>query len=185
MCKGSIWLPKIKMAISKQKKTETLEALKKAIKGAESVVFVNFHGLKVTDTVALRRALTGKQVGYRVAKKTLIQLALKDAGITGEVPELAGEIAIAYGADAVMPVKEISEFAKKHKENIAVVGGILEGAYLSPLQMKDLAKIPSREILLGKLVNVMNAPIQGFVGTLNAVPASFVRVVDAIAKSKA
>jgi len=172
------------MAISKQKKAETIEALKGDLKGAESVVFVNFHGLKVVDTVALRRALRGKGIGYRVAKKTLIRLALKDAGVTGDLPELAGEIAIAYGNDAVLPVKEITEFAKKHKENIAVVGGILEGVYLSPLQMKDLAKIPSREILLGTLVNVMNAPIQGLVGTLNAVPASFVRVVDAIGKSK-
>ena len=172
------------MAITKQRKAETLDALKGDLKGAESVVFVNFHGLKVVDTVALRRALRGKEIGFRVAKKTLIKLALKDAGITGDLPELAGEIAIAYGKDAVLPVKEISEFAKKHKENIAVVGGILEGAYLSPLQMKDLAKTPSREVLLGKLVNVLNSPIQGFVGTLNAVPSSFVRVLDAIGKAK-
>ncbi|MBI5138931.1 MAG: 50S ribosomal protein L10 [Candidatus Vogelbacteria bacterium] len=173
------------MAISKQKKAETLDVLKTEIKGAESVVFVNFHGLKVPDTVALRRALRAKGIGYHVAKKTLIKLALKDAGITGDLPELAGEIAIAYGNDTIMPVKEITEFRKKHKENIAVVGGILEGAYLSPLQMADLAKTPSREVLLGKLVNVMYSPVQGFVATMNAVPASFVRTLDAIAKSKA
>lgn len=170
------------MAISKQKKAETLDVLKTEIKGAESVVFVNFHGLKVPDTVALRRALRAKGIGYHVAKKTLIKLALKDAGITGDLPELAGEIAIAYGTDAVMPVKEITEFRKKHKENIAVVGGILEGAYLSPIQMADLAKTPSREVLLGKLVNVMYSPVQGLVATMNAVPASFVRVLDAIAQ---
>ncbi|PIR45015.1 MAG: 50S ribosomal protein L10 [Candidatus Vogelbacteria bacterium CG10_big_fil_rev_8_21_14_0_10_51_16] len=182
------------MAITKQKKAETIEAVKEAVASAESVVFVNFHGLTAPDTVALRRVLRSKEVGYRVAKKTLIKRALADTGITGDLPTLDGEVAIAYGSDAVGPVKEVTEFAKQLAKKkklaagvalpVSVIGGILEGAYLSPLQMADLAKIPSREVLLAKLLNVMQAPIQGLVGTLNEVPGSFVRVLDAIGKNK-
>ena len=88
------------MAITKQRKVETLDALKGDLKGAESVVFINFHGLKVVDTVALRRALRAKAVGWG---KDAHQTRFERRGHRRRPPELAGEIAIAYGKDAVLP----------------------------------------------------------------------------------
>lgn len=172
------------MAITKDKKKEILASLADLMKDAGSLVFVKFKGLKVNDQNAMRKALREQGVGYYVAKKTLVKRALADAKIEGNLPELEGEIAVAYSTDAVAPAKGIAEFAKKFKEMLAIAGGMLEGKYLAAAEVEALSKIPSREVLLGKLVNVMNAPIQGFVSTLNEVPGSFVRTLDAVAKTK-
>ena len=172
------------MAIKKEKKSEILSKLGEILKGAESLVFVKFKGVKVNDQNAMRKSLREGGVGYYVAKKTLVKRALTDAKIAGTLPELEGEIAVAYGIDAVAPAKGIAEFVKKFKEVLGIAGGMLEGRYLDIAEVESLSKIPSREVLLGKLVNVLNAPIQGFVSTLNEVPGSFVRVLHAVAKSK-
>jgi len=172
------------MAIRKEKKTEILAKLQELLKEAESLVFVKFKGVKVNDQNAMRKSLREAGVGYYVAKKTLVKKALDGAKITGTLPELEGEIAVAYSKDAVAPAKGIAEYVKKFKDILGVAGGMLEGRYLAVAEVEALSKIPSREVLLGKLVNVMNAPIQGFVSTLNEVPTSFVRTLDAVAKSK-
>jgi len=172
------------MAITKNKKEEILTKIRDLLKGAGSLVFVKFKGVKVNDQNEMRKALREQGVGYYVAKKSLIKRALSDAKIEGSLPELDGEVAIAYGKDAVAPAKGIAEFAKKFKDILSIAGGMLDGRYLAMPEVVALSDIPSREVLLGKLVNVMNAPIQGFVRTLNEVPSSFVRTLDAVAKSK-
>ncbi len=172
------------MAINKDKKTEILSKLGDLLKTAESLVFVKFKGVKVNDQNAMRKSLREQGVGYYVAKKTLVKRALLDAKIEGTLPELEGEMAVAYSKDAVAPAKGIAEFVKKFKDVLGIAGGILEGRYLAVAEVEALSKIPSREVLLGKLVNVMNAPIQGFVRTLNEVPSSFVRTLDAVAKNR-
>ena len=172
------------MAISKQKKSEIYAAVTDQIKKSASVVFVNFHGLKVSETDAIRRALRAKGLGYVVAKKSLMRRALLDAQIEGTLPELAGEVAMAYGPDAVLPAKEVAVFAKSYKERFSLLGGLLEGRYLTMSEVVALSKVPSREILLGKLVNVMYSPVAGFVRTAHAVPSSFVRVLSQIAEKK-
>lgn len=172
------------MAISKQKKVEIYEKVAEKIKGSESVVFVNFHGLKTQESDVLRNSLRAKGLGYLVAKKSLVRRALEDAKIEGVMPDLDGEVAMAYGADAVLPAKEMADAEKNYKDRFRVLGGLLESKYLTLAEVKALAKTPSREVLLGKLVNVMYAPVSGFVRTLDAVPSSFVRVLDQIAKQK-
>src|SRR3990172_11779500 len=81
--------------LQKSKKEEMIKELEGAIKGSESLVFVNFHGLKVADETVLRRELRNKEVGYKVSRKTLLARALKGKA-EGEIPELAGEVALAY-----------------------------------------------------------------------------------------
>lgn len=148
------------------------------------MIFVNFHGLKTQESDVIRRSLRAKGLGYLVAKKSLIKRALLDAKIEGTLPELPGEVAIAFGKDHVLPAKEMADAEKAYKDRFKVLGGLLESKYLSLAEVKALAKTPSREVLLGKLVNVMYAPVSGFVRTLDAVPSSFVRVLDQIAKKK-
>jgi large subunit ribosomal protein L10 len=172
------------MAITKAKKTTIKDNLENKIKDAESMVFVNFHGLKVSETNALRKSFRSKGLGYTVAKKTLIRLALQNSKIEGTLPTLDGEIAMVYGSDAVLPAKELAVFEKQFKDKVKAVGGVLEGKYMDAAQVKVLSKIPGREVLYGKLVNVMYAPVSGFVRTLNGVPGSFVRVLNNIKDTK-
>jgi len=165
------------MAINKEKKSEIIDKVKEIVTKGKSIVFVNFHGLTVVGVNELRRNLRAKGIGYYVAKKTLIKRAFAGASITGDLPELDGEVAVAYlpaeasaeaGGDELSAVKEIYDFHKKNTEVIKIIGGVFEGAYAGAEQMLALAKIPSREVLLGQFVNVINSPIQGLVIALSA-----------------
>ena len=163
------------MAITKEKKSEIIDKIKEIMEKGKSIVFVNFHGLTVAGVNDLRRNLRAKGVGYYVAKKTLIKRAFADAPITGVLPELDGEVAVAYlsapagGEDALAPVKEIYDFHQKNVEVIRIIGGVFEGAYAEAGKMLTLAKIPSREVLLGQFANLINSPIQGLVIALGAI----------------
>src|SRR3989344_9042096 len=104
------------MAISREKKVQIIDKVRDAVSKAQSVVFVRFHKVSVADQNAIRKDLRANKVQYLVAKKTLIRRALGDQKITGEVPVLEGEIALAYGDDLIAPARIIQTFVKKHKE---------------------------------------------------------------------
>lgn len=160
------------MPITLDKKKELVVTLDKALKGANSVVFVKFDKLKVADVNNLRRTLQGESVGYQVAKKTLLKRALGTHGITGELPEIPGQVAIAYGADLLSPAREVLAFQKKHKDNIAIVGGVFEGRYMDAGEMMSIANIPPLQTLRGMFVNLINSPIQRFAVVLDQIAAT-------------
>jgi len=152
----------------KSKKEELIKELEGAIQESESLVFVNFHGLKVNDEVSLRRELRGGGVGYKVSRKTLLVRALKGQA-EGEVPELAGEVAIAYSKDEIAAPREIYNFQKTHQGVLNILGGIFEGKFIDAVKMTELAMIPSREILLSKLAFLLKSPIQRLAIAVNEV----------------
>lgn len=156
------------MAITKEKKQEILTKLEGVKNDADSIVFVSFKGLPVSDTTAMRSDLREKGVGYFVAKKTLMKRAFGDA-FQGEMPELEGEIAIAYSEDAIAPAQNIKDFAQKYQDNLAIVGGVFQGVYKNREEMTEIASIPPLDVLRGMFVNVINSPIQGFAVALNAI----------------
>lgn len=157
------------MAITKAKKESIVAKVAESLKDAVSVVFVGFKGLTVADTAAMRKTLKGDGVGYLVAKKTLIRKALADAGYQGSVPELPGEVAIAWAtADATAAARGIHDHGKKH-EGLTILGGVFEGAYLDASGMKAIATIPSVPVLRGMFVNIINSPIQGMALALAAI----------------
>ena len=159
--------------LQKSKKEEMIKEFEKAIKDSESMVFVNFHGLKVSDETSLRRNLREQSVNYKVGRKTLLKRALEGKA-EGVIPELTGEVAIAYSKDATASAREIYNFQKTHKGILEIIGGIFEGKFLGKEAMIEIAMIPSREVLYAQFVNLINSPIQ-----------RFAVVLDAIAKSKA
>lgn len=157
------------MAISKDKKVLILNKLKEATEKANTMVFVNFHALPVNLTTEIRKTLREDGVGYFVAKKTLIKKAFAEKSFGGEMPELPGEIAVAFGEDQIAPAKGIYEYQKKNPELLKIVGGIFEGKFVDSQMMTSIASIPGREVLYGMFVNVINSPIQGLVMALDAI----------------
>lgn len=157
------------MAITKEKKKEIVSTLKERVEGAGSVVFVNFHGLTVALATELRKKLRDQEVGLMVAKKTLIRRAFEDGKVTGEMPSLDGEVALAYGKDELAPARGIYEFEKANKDLVKILGGVFEGAYVNAAVMTEIASIPGREVLLGQLANILNSPIQRFVMVLDQI----------------
>ncbi|KND51126.1 MAG: large subunit ribosomal protein L10 [Parcubacteria bacterium C7867-001] len=163
------------MAITKAKKVDIVGKVSESLKDAASVVFVKFTGLSAANTYAMRKGLRDEQVGYYVAKKSLIKRALAEKGYTGTIPELPGEIAIAWSnTDATAPARLIYETGKKHDGALSIVGGVFENVYADAAKMTAIATIPPLPVLRGMFVNVINSPIQGMA-----------IVLDQIAKKKA
>jgi large subunit ribosomal protein L10 len=158
------------MAITKAKKQDIVAKLTDGLKNATSVVFVKFGKLSVADTSAMRKALKADGTTYYVAKKSLMRRALADLGITGEMPELTGEVAVAWSStDATAPARGIWEHAKKHKDSLSILGGVFEGIFADAAKMTTIATIPSVPVLRGMFVNVINSPRQRFALALGEV----------------
>ena len=165
----SIFHFKIKiMAITKDKKKSILDKLN-GIKDSNSVVFVNFKGIPVSETTTMRQELSKSDVSYYVAKKTLVKKAFTEAGIEGDMPTLDGELAVVYGNDATGPAREIFAFQKKLDGRVNILGGVFEHKFVDKSQMEEIAMIPSMHVLRGMFVNVINSPIQGFAMALKAI----------------
>ena len=145
-----------------------IKEMEGALKNSKSLVFVNFHGMNVADETVLRRDLRSKEVGYKVGRKTLLKRALKGAA-EGELPELPGEVAIAYSADATASASEIYNFQKTHKGLLNILGGIFEGKFVNAAFMMEIATIPSKEVLLSKLAFLFKSPMQRFALAVNEV----------------
>ncbi|MFT7507464.1 MAG: large subunit ribosomal protein L10 [Acidimicrobiales bacterium] len=156
------------MAITKEKKTTILSKLDGIKNDSESIVFVNFKGMEGNDVAAMRAKLREEGVGYFVAKKTLIARAF-DGTFEGDMPELEGEIALAFSTDAIAPAQNIKAFALEYKEQLAIAGGIFGGVYKNKEEMTEIASIPALPVLRGMFVNVINSPIQGIVLAINAI----------------
>ena len=169
---------------TKQQKEVITKELAEKLKEAKGVVFSDFKGLTMKDLVALRKDLRAQNISLKVVKKTLINIALKNAGINISVKEMEGQIAIAVsGVDEVAVAKVISNFAKTNK-NLKVTGGVLEGALLSADQVIALSKLPSKKELLAKFVGTINAPVTNFVRVLSGNLSNLVRVLQAVAEKK-
>jgi large subunit ribosomal protein L10 len=145
--------------LQKSKKEKIIKDLEEAIKGSESLVFVNFHGLKVNDETMLRRDLRKEGVNYKVSRKTLLARALQGKA-EGEIPALSGEVAIAYSKDQTSSPREIYNFQKAHQGILNILGGIFNGKFVNGAYMMELATIPSKEVLLSKLAFLFKSPMQ-------------------------
>ncbi len=152
----------------KSKKEEMIKDLEGAIKGSESLVFVNFHGLKVSDETKLRRSLRDNGVNYKVSRKTLLRRALEGKA-EGEIPALDGEVAIAYSKDATASPREVYNFQKVNKGLLNIIGGIFNGKFVDGAYMMELATIPSKEVLLSKFAFLLKSPMQRIALAINEV----------------
>lgn len=150
------------MAVTKAQKTVILDELGTILDASSNVTFVHFKGLTVEDTTTIRKQLRSNDVGYKVIKKTLLRHALERKKLEGVIPEMEGEVAIAYGADLVAPSGQIFSFMKGREGKLAIVGGVFDGVLKNQEEMNKIATIPGLQVLRGMFVNVINSPIQRF-----------------------
>lgn len=160
------------MAINKQKKIEVIDKLTGALKSAKALVFVNFKNLSVGNTTDMRRGLAEEGVSYTVAKKTLTKRVLEGEKFEGEMPELVGELGLAWSEDLTAPARGIYNFGKKFPGTLKILGGVFESKYMSAREMEEIALIPGFDVLRGKFVNIINSPIQRTAIALNEIAKS-------------
>jgi len=151
---------------------------------ASATVLTDFQGLTVAEVTELRDALAAQQVEYRVVKNTLMRLAGQETGASVLEPFLKGTCAVAIGFDdPTVPAKLLKGFMKTNAK-LKIKAGALGTRLLSPDQVEALAEMPSREVLLGKLLGTLNAVPTALVTVLSGVPRAFVGVLAAIQREK-
>ncbi len=170
---------------NKAQKEEVVKAVAEKAKGAKALVFANFKGVSVKDITGIRRELMKSGSSWQVLKKTLLNIALKDAGVSVNARELDGQVGVAFSSDEVTAAKVLVDFKKANKEStLEIVGGSLGTEALDVKAVKALALLPSQDELRAKLVGTLQAPISGFVRTLSGNLSGLVRVLGAVRDSK-
>ena len=168
----------------KQEKEKVVRELTEKMKEAKAIYLTDFTGLDVVRATELRKKLREASVEYQVVKNTLAQLAAKNAGMEMLLDYLTGPTGLAFGVkDPIVPAKILVDFAK-NDDKPSVKVGVIDGKMIDIKQVKQLALLPSREVLLSQLLSAMQSPISGLVGALSGIIQKFVGTVDAIAKQK-
>jgi large subunit ribosomal protein L10 len=159
-------------------KVRVIDDLEKLFTRFDAGILTDYRGLTVQEMTGLRRMLRQSGVDYKVVKNTLARLALQRAGREELVGLFSGPVAVAFSdSDISGLAKLLAGHIKVSKTSLAVKGGFLGGKLLTPDELKEIATLPSREVLLAKvvggiqspiyaLVHCLNAPIQGMVGVL-------------------
>ncbi len=172
------------MAVTRKKKESELAEVEAQLDGAKAVVFADYRGTTVKKIDELRRSLSRENVSTKVAKITLIRLALKKLGIDATMLDPKAPIAMVVSKDdEVAPARILSEFAKVNK-NVRLLMGIMENRFVTAAEVASLATMPSKLELRAKLVGTMAAPVSGFVNVLAGNLRSLVYVLSAVAESK-
>ena len=150
-------------------KKPVVEEISANIKDAQSVVLVDYRGLTVEQDTQLRKNLREAGVGYKVYKNTMMNFAFKGTDFEGLAPYLNGPSAMAYSnTDATAPARVLAEFAKK-ADKLEIKAGVVEGTVYDAAGMAKIADIPSREVLLGRLLGSMQSPIANLARVLNQI----------------
>jgi len=154
------------MALKKEKKKKIVADLKEKIKKQKAIVFVNFTGVKAREMFELRKKLKKENSLLKVAKKKLIQLALKESDIDLGVENFEGEIGLVFGfADEIFPAKLVYQFSKENPR-LKIVGGIFGKKFYDERETIELAQLPSKEELLARILSALSAPILNFENVL-------------------
>jgi len=172
------------MPLTREKKEEVVKDLQEKITNQKVAVFVNFKGMKTDDFLKLRSNLRKNDSTFVITKKTLADIAFKNQDIEVKTCDFDGELGIVFGfTDEITPAKVVFDFSKS-QPNLKIIGGVLEGQLRSGDDMIELAKLPSREELLGRLVGTIQAPISGFINVLQGNIKGLVYVFSAIKDNK-
>ena len=170
--------------MDRKTKEQIVSGLQEKLKQANLGVLTSFNAMKVEKMEALRNALRKNDAELKVVKNTLLNIAAKetDFQILAEHFKWPVAVVLSY-KDPVAPTKALIDFARKNPE-LEIKVGIIDGKMLSKADIEALAELPSREVLLGKLVSVMAAVPTSFVSVLSGVQRSFVQVLGAYCDKK-
>ena len=150
-------------------KQPIVDEISETIKGAQSLVVVDYRGLTVAEDTQLRKKLREAGVSYKVYKNTLVNRAIAGTEFESLKDVLEGPNAFAVSADdATAPARVLAEFAKT-APNLEIKAGVVEGTFYDADGMKAISSIPSREVLLSKLLGSLQSPIANLARVLNQI----------------
>ena len=166
--------------MSREKKVEIIDRLQQDFSGCSIGILTDYRGISTSEITILRRRLRESGIEYRVVKNTLARLAAERAGKDNLVNSFDGPVAIAFGyGDITEPARVLADYLRTSKASLDIKGGFLGGRLLTSADVTTLSTLPSREVLLAKvlggmqsparaLVNCLVTPIRGIMGALQA-----------------
>jgi|SRR3989338_2615681 len=168
--------------LTKAQKAKIVDELTERFRKQKIALFSDFRGVSVGKAQMLRRALKKDAGEYKIAKKTLLNRALKNAGMEDvNTKKMEGEIGVAFGyGDEVAPARVLYKFSREN-ETFKIVGGVLAGKILGEKDIITIAKLPSREVLIAQVVGTLQAPIRGLATVLSGNMRNLVVVLNKIA----
>ncbi|MEV8016696.1 50S ribosomal protein L10 [Streptomyces sp. NPDC086554] len=165
-------------------KAAAVAELTDKFRSSNAAVLTEYRGLTVAQLKQLRRSL-GENSEYAVVKNTLTKIAANAAGITTLDDQFNGPTAVAFvTGDPVESAKGLRDFAKENP-NLIIKGGVLDGKALTADEIKKLADLESREVLLAKLAGAMKAKQSQAAAVFQALPSKFVRTAEALRAKQA
>lgn len=170
--------------MKREEKGRIVAELQEKLAKVNGAVLTDFRGLTVKESTDLRRRLREQGAELRVVKNRLLKRAVQATGITGLDQYLEGPtaIALAFGDPAAM-AKALHQFARDHK-NLVLKAGILGQRTITAEEVVKLAELPPREVLLGRVLGQMQAPLVGLVSVLQGPVRQLVYVLEAIRKQR-
>lgn len=166
-------------------KRELVGQLGERMQRARACVLAEYKGLTVADLTALRRSLDAQQAEFKIAKNRLTKIAVKDNEDFASLSEhLRGPTGIAwlYG-DLAQGIKQVLDFQQEHKD-FKIKTAVMHGSSLTHDELKEIASLPSREVLLARIIGTIVAPHQQLLSVLQGVPRALVLLLAAMRDKK-
>lgn len=158
--------------------------LKEDFSRAKAVVFTDYKGMTVAELTELRGALKAASLNYRVVKNTLAKIAAQDTDVSVATDMFKGPVGIAIGFDdPVLVVRKVYDFSKTN-EKLQLKGAVVEGKFCEQQEIREIASLPSREILLSMLAGVFQAPASKMAAVLSATVSRFAYAMEALKRKK-
>ena len=171
------------MGLNLEQKRAVVAEVSAQLANAQAVVLAEYRSLHVGEMTELRRKARTSGVYLRVLRNTLARRAVAETPFKGLADQMIGPLAYGISSDPVAAAKVLHEFARSH-DKLVIKAGAMPNVVMSPNEVADLARMPSREHLLATLMGTLQAPIAKFARTLNEVPGKFVRTVAAVRDQK-
>ena len=168
-----------------QKNIEVVESLTNKFKNSSALYFTKYTGMNVDQAANLRMKFIDNDVDFLVSKNTLSKIAAKNAGFDDMFDDiLSGQIAIAYAnSDPTSPARVIKDFSKEN-ESFEVVGLYFDGALYDPSKYRELANLPTKDVLLTKFVYALNSPMSKMALLLNASMSKLASTIKSLENKK-
>ena len=172
------------MSLNLEQKQAVVAEVSAKVAQAQTIVLAEYRSLPVEAMTNLRKKARESGVYFRVLKNTLARRAVAETPFSGLTDQMIGPLFYGISADPVAVAKVLHEFSRENVDKFTIKGGAMPNVVMTPQQVAELAKMPSREQLLATLLGTMLAPVAKLARTLNEVPGKFVRTLAAIQEQK-
>jgi large subunit ribosomal protein L10 len=169
--------------LNREQKAQVIQEVAGSLRESNAVFAVDYRGISVAQAATLRTALRANDATFTIVKNTLAELAAGEVGADGLKPLLKGPTAMTFvRGDAAAAAKALRDFRRSTQNTLLEFkGGWMDGQALSPEDVDAIAQLPSKEVLVGRLVGMIASPLSGLVTALNNLPAGLARQLQQIA----